>query len=80
MNSSTSKTELLSDFELNQPGVAKIVGLLEDRLVKHRLANDSFDADMSTRGRIAEIKYILKVLNTADGRLVGTDTPTLRRP
>ena len=59
----TKKALEISDYELHQPGVIKLMEFMEDRLVKHRLANDSYDADPSLRGRIAEIKYIFKMLN-----------------
>jgi hypothetical protein len=69
----------LSAYELNQPGIIKLVAYLEDRLVKHRVANDSFSADPSLRGRIAELKILLKALKVTDETIIGISNPNLRK-
>jgi len=55
---------LLSEHELSHPSVIKIKELLEQRLNKYRIKNDQFNADQSTRGRIAEIKSLQKIIYT----------------
>ena len=47
---------LLTDADLMDPAVIKILKYFENRLTKLREDNDSFTAHESTKGRIAEIK------------------------
>lgn len=50
------KDPLLSEYELTQPGVQKIIDWFNTRLDKHRVDNDHLNASPLLRGRIAEIK------------------------
>ena len=54
---------LLSEFELAQPGVQKIIDYFDKRLIADRIANDSPHADQLLRGRIAEIKDFKNALH-----------------
>lgn len=54
---------LMTEFEMQQSGVQKIMDYFDLRLQTLRLANDNYKADRSTRGRIAEIKDLQKKLN-----------------
>lgn len=54
---------LITEFEMQQSGVQKIMDHLDQRLQILRLANDNYRADRSTRGRIAEIKDLQKKLD-----------------
>jgi hypothetical protein len=65
-------TLTLSEFELNQAGVIKTIAFLEARLQATRIANDSPKADPLLRGRIAELKHLLKVLKTTTSIAVDT--------
>jgi len=47
---------LLTQGDLMNPAVIKIIKYFDDRLTKLRIDNDSFNAHESTKGRIAEIK------------------------
>jgi len=59
-----SKREpLLAPQELMIPAVAKILAYFDEKLTKLRIANDSINADVSTRGRIAEIKDFQKAVS-----------------
>ena len=69
----------ISDYELNQPGIIKLMAFMEDRLVKHRIANDSPTADPSLRGRIAELKFLFKMLTLANDKIIGAKNPKLRK-
>tara|TARA_R110000803_G_scaffold5230_6_gene17352 strand:+ start:5964 stop:6188 length:225 start_codon:yes stop_codon:yes gene_type:complete len=51
-----NKEPLLTEIDLMNPAVAKIIKYFDDRLTKLRIDNDKFDADIHIRGRIAEIK------------------------
>ena len=53
----SDKTPLLTQIDLMNPAVIKIIKYFDDRLTKLRIENDSFTAHESTKGRIAEIKY-----------------------
>lgn len=57
------RDSLLSDFERVQTGTNKILEYFECRLKVLRIENDGFNADVSIRGRIAEIKDFIKVLS-----------------
>lgn len=75
----SKKLELkLSEYELNQSGVLKIISYLEDRLVLHRVTNDNVNADPLLRGNIAEIKLLCKKLRSTDKSIVGINHPNLR--
>ena len=50
------KEPLMTEYELQEPGVRKILDYFETRLQELRIQNDNYKADRSTRGRIAEIK------------------------
>ncbi len=54
----------LNDFEKMEPAAVKIIEYFSKRLTKLRIDNDKFDSDISTRGRIAEIKAFQKFLAT----------------
>lgn len=56
----------MSEFELAQSGVRKILEYFDDRLIKLREQNDNYKAHRSTRGRIAEIKDFNKLLSPND--------------
>lgn len=56
------KEPLLAPAELMIPAVAKLLQYFDERLSKLRIANDNIDADVSTRGRIAEIKDFKKAI------------------
>tara|TARA_R110002096_G_C14661910_1_gene728347 strand:+ start:31461 stop:31685 length:225 start_codon:yes stop_codon:yes gene_type:complete len=58
----SQKTPLLAPAELMIPAVAKILQYFDERLTKLRKDNDSFDAHVSVRGQIAEIKAFKKVI------------------
>ncbi len=58
------KDPLMTEFEVQQSGVQKILEYFDNRLQTLRLANDNYKADRSTRGRIAEIKDLQKRLDT----------------
>jgi hypothetical protein len=73
------KDAFLTDYERIQPNIAKLVDFLEARLVKHRIANDSYEADPSLRGRIAELKVLIQNLKPADGTAIGSENPNLRK-
>lgn len=68
----------LSEYELNQSGIIALVGFLEDRLAAHRIANDNVDSDPLLRGRIAELKFLLKRFNLNTTKIVGASHPALR--
>ena len=53
---------LLTEIDLMNPAIIKILKYFDDRLTKLRIDNDSFNAHESTRGRIAEIKDFNKVI------------------
>jgi len=53
----------LNQHERNHQTVNKIVAMLEERLNKFRIMNDDPDANQLLRGRIAEIKTLLKIIN-----------------
>ena len=57
-----TKEPLLTEADLMNPAVAKIIKYFEDRLTKLREDNDSFNAHPSTKGRIAEIKTFNKAV------------------
>lgn len=59
----SNKAPLLSDPELMNPGISKILEYFDNRLAKLRIDNDSFTADIGIRGRIAEIKAFKKALH-----------------
>ena len=59
----SNKPPLLSDPELMSPGIAKILEYFDNRLTKLRIDNDSFNADIHIRGRIAEIKAFQKAIH-----------------
>jgi len=54
---------LITEFELNQSGVRKLIEYFDNRLIKLREQNDNYKAHRSTRGRIAEIKDFQKIIN-----------------
>lgn len=56
------KDPLLAPAELMIPAVAKILQYFDERLSKLRIDNDNFDAHVSVRGQIAEIKAFKKVI------------------
>jgi hypothetical protein len=56
------KDPLMTEYELQQPGMVKLIKYLDDRLQMLRIKNDNYKADRSTRGRIAEIKDLKKAL------------------
>ncbi len=58
----SNKPPLLTDMDLMNPAVAKIIKYFDDRLTKLREDNDSFTADVHIRGRIAEIKAFNKAV------------------
>ena len=70
----------LSEFELNQPGIIKLVKLLEYRLAKHRIANDNVDASRLLRGKISELKYLFKKLKLTGDKIAGANNHDLRKP
>lgn len=57
------KCELeLNDFEKMESGAEKIIKYFDARLAKLRVENDDPEADVATRGRIAEIKTFQSLL------------------
>ncbi|PHS09401.1 MAG: hypothetical protein COA78_12125 [Blastopirellula sp.] len=54
--------DILSEHELAQPAVVKIITYMEERLDKHRKGNDHINACPLLRGRIAELKSLQKNL------------------
>lgn len=54
---------LLTEFELSQSGVQKILQWFDARLENHRVSNDDLNASLLLRGRIAEIKDLGKAIN-----------------
>ena len=56
----TPRLVLLTEYEQSNPIVVKILKLLDERLDTCRISNDEFDADVSLRGRIAELKALKK--------------------
>jgi len=69
-----AKEPLLSDQDLMNPAVIKIIEYFDDRLTKLRLDNDSVKADPNIRGNIAEIKKFKKAVypkqhNETNGRV-----------
>ena len=57
------KEPLMTNYEMEQPGVQKIVKYFEERLQTLREKNDNPKADRLTRGRIAEIKTFNILMN-----------------
>ena len=56
-----NKPELeLNDFEKNEPITQKFMKYLDERLKSLRIQNDLHNAPVDIRGRIAEVKSILK--------------------
>jgi len=53
----------LSEQDLMNPAVIKIMKYFDDRLSKLRIDNDSVKADENIRGNIAEIKEFKKAVN-----------------
>jgi len=57
----------LTEFEIQQSGVQKILAYIEGRLHNLRVMNDSMENDSTfTRGRIIEIKSFQRLLNNME--------------
>lgn len=57
-----NREPLLTEADLMNPAVIKILEYFTKRLTKLRIANDKFDAEIHIRGRIAEIKEFNKII------------------
>ncbi len=54
---------ILSEHELSQPVVVKIIQFLDKRLDTHRKNNDHPNADPLLRGQIKEVKFLQTTLS-----------------
>ena len=52
----------LSNHELSQSGVIKIVELIKDKIDKYRILNDEPEQDDAIRYSIMELRHLLKTL------------------
>lgn len=66
---------MLTDYELQEPGVHKIIEYFEKKLQELRVTNDGLNLDhtetMKIRGRIAEIKDFQSMMKPKRGPVIG---------
>jgi len=60
------KQPLLAPHEQLENSVVKILALIDERLQKHREANDDPRAEPELRGNIAELKQLKKIILTKE--------------